>query len=139
MLYHFKSLVLVSKGRGVLHDFVPRGVFWQSMGGRVLPCVWRRLTVKHCYSYFFAAFRLADFIFLACIRCNLHLMHAKKIKSASLNAAKKQEQQSPNRSPRLSNLYYPRVGMNNLVISTHNQKTLQEMCRSQYQKKNQND
>ena len=53
-----------------------------------VPCVWRRLTVKHCYSYYFAVFRLADLIFLASIRCKLHLMLAKKIKSASLNAAK---------------------------------------------------
>ena len=52
-----------------------------------VPCVWRRLTVKHCYSYSSAAFRLADLIFWANTRYKLYLVLAQKIRSASLNAA----------------------------------------------------
>ena len=36
MIYHFKSLVLVRKGRAFYKTFVPRGVFLKSRGGYVL-------------------------------------------------------------------------------------------------------
>ena len=43
---------------------LPFGAYNHILNLGNIPCVWRRLTVKHCYSYSSAAIRHADFIFL---------------------------------------------------------------------------